>query len=72
MTAAAAADADYRQADGPGLADGLTYRGRTQSIRAWARELGVGESAIRYRLKTGWSVAKTLATRVAPRFKRGH
>lgn len=41
----------------------LVYKGRTQNIAAWARELGIHRDTIRYRLKQlGWSVEKTLGT----------
>lgn len=39
----------------------LLYRGREQSIRAWARELGLSEGTIRSRLKKGWNVALSLS-----------
>ena len=33
----------------------LTLEGKTQSVAAWARERGIAEDTIRYRLKRGWS-----------------
>lgn len=39
----------------------LTFNGKTQSIAAWARELGVSDSLIRQRIVTlGWSVERAL------------
>ena len=39
----------------------LTFNGKTQSIAAWARELGVRDSLIRHRIVTlGWSVDRAL------------
>ncbi|MGH9238774.1 MAG: hypothetical protein ACRD3G_12115 [Vicinamibacterales bacterium] len=38
----------------------LTFRGRTQSLSAWGRELGLGGSAISRRLKRGWSIEEAL------------
>lgn len=40
----------------------LTYSGKTQTISEWANETGISSSAIRSRLKRGWSVEKTLGT----------
>lgn len=40
----------------------ITYRGRTQNLRAWERELGFKYSTIRARLNKGWSVKKALET----------
>lgn len=34
----------------------VTLNGRTQHVAAWARELGVNEQVLRYRLKAGWSL----------------
>jgi len=40
----------------------LTYRGKTQCMLDWARELRVPFTTIANRLLRGWSVAKTLST----------
>lgn len=49
----------------------LTFKGKTQSIAEWARELGVSDSVIRQRLsKLGWSVEKTLSTPLLRDFKK--
>lgn len=43
----------------------LVYKGRTQNITDWARELGIHCDTIRYRLlKQGWSVEKAFETPV--------
>lgn len=36
----------------------ITYKGKTQNLRAWERELGFRYDTIRARLKHGWSVKK--------------
>jgi hypothetical protein len=33
----------------------LTVDGKTQSVAVWARERGIPEDTIRYRLKHGWT-----------------
>lgn len=38
----------------------VEFNGRTQCISAWAEELGVVESRIRYRLNRGWTAARAL------------
>jgi len=49
----------------------IEWRGKTQSLRAWARELGINESALRYRLNdAGWPVAKAFSQKPHPRFSR--
>jgi hypothetical protein len=38
----------------------VEHDGRSQSIAAWARELGLDESTIRKRLRAGWSTTAAL------------
>lgn len=38
----------------------LAYKGKTQSLAAWAEELGINRNTISTRLRRGWSVAKAL------------
>lgn len=45
----------------------LTYNNKTQSIEQWARELGIKGSTIHERLRRGWSVDKTLTTKIYKR-----
>ena len=40
----------------------LTHDGRTQSLSAWAKEVGLTGSCIRWRLGHGWTVARALTT----------
>ena len=40
----------------------ITLRGKTQSMAAWARELGVNPAAVLYRLNAGWGVKDALTT----------
>mgnify|MGYP001577400148 CR=1 FL=1 len=46
----------------------LEHNGKRLSLRDWARETGVDESAIYWRLKNGWSVEKSLSRKD---FRRG-
>ena len=49
----------------------LTWKGVTQSVAAWARELGIGALSLRWRLSRGWSVERALTTgRLRPWFAR--
>lgn len=38
----------------------LTYKGRTQNVAQWSRELGINANTIRVRLHKGWSIWKAL------------
>lgn len=38
----------------------ITFDGRTQSLTAWADEVGVTPRLLRYRLKAGWSLERVL------------
>lgn len=40
----------------------ITYKGKTQTLAQWARELGVGYSMLSIRLKKGWSVEEAFET----------
>ena len=40
----------------------VTYEGRTQCLREWAKEIGMGEKTLSYRLDAGWSVHDALTT----------
>jgi hypothetical protein len=40
----------------------LIHNGKAQCIAAWAEETGVSGSAIRHRLKSGWTIEKVLTT----------
>ena len=49
----------------------LTFKGRTQNLRAWANELGIKENTIRARLDNlGWSVEKSL-TKPTNKYRKG-
>jgi lambda repressor-like predicted transcriptional regulator len=39
----------------------ITYRGRTQTLRAWAKEIGVGWRALQKRLANGWPLEQALS-----------
>ena len=40
----------------------ITYRGRSQSLSMWARELGLNYYTLRSRLRVGWPVERALET----------
>lgn len=42
----------------------LTYKGETKCLTTWAAELGYSQGCLKYRLKNGWTVEKTLSTPV--------
>lgn len=42
----------------------LEFRGKTQTIAQWGREVGISNLTIQARLKYGWSTEKTLTTPV--------
>lgn len=46
----------------------LTFEGKSMSVAAWARELGVKPNTLRARLRSGWAVEDVLTRDVAPRF----
>lgn len=48
----------------------LSHAGKTMTISAWARHLGIRTATLRCRLDDGWSVERTLTTPVARRRKR--
>lgn len=45
----------------------LTHEGRTQSVRAWAEELGVPKRTLASRLDCGWSLSDALSPDLYPR-----
>jgi hypothetical protein len=44
----------------------LTYDGKTQTMSAWARELGMGPETLRGRIIKGWGTERALLTPVGP------
>lgn len=40
----------------------IIYNGKTQCLSAWARELDIEKSILRYRLRSGWTVERALST----------
>lgn len=42
----------------------LTFKRKTQSLSAWAREAGISRQCLRYRLCSNWSIRKALTTPV--------
>lgn len=40
----------------------LTFNNETHNIREWSKIIGISENAIHHRLKSGWSIEKTLTT----------
>lgn len=39
----------------------LTYNGKTQTVAAWSRELGLAKTTIPWRLKEGWPLEQVLS-----------
>lgn len=50
----------------------ITYRGRTQSLAQWARELGLNYRTLRSRLRIGWSVERAFETPMEGRSRGQH
>jgi len=50
----------------------ITYNGKTQSIRAWAREVGMSQGALLYRLNMGWAAERALTEPVSASQRKGH
>ena len=46
----------------------LTWNGKTQSIRDWAKEYNVGARSVSERLRRGWDLEKSLTTPGRPSF----
>lgn len=42
----------------------LTYNGKTQTVAAWSKEIGIGSGTIWRRIRLGWSAEKALAEKV--------
>ena len=40
----------------------ITYGGETKNIGEWAIIVGISQSTLRHRLKSGWSIEQTLST----------
>ena len=40
----------------------LTYKGKTQIMKDWAKEMNLSYSVLGWRIRNGWSVAKALTT----------
>ena len=50
----------------------LTFRGKTQTIMQWAREIGVSFQVLWYRIARGWSVDRALTTPLQHPGRRQH
>ena len=48
----------------------LTFKGKTQNVAQWAKELGFKSGVIGKRLKLNWSVEKALTTSIQESFQR--
>ena len=40
----------------------IRFRGKNQTLTAWAEEIGISPASLRYRLKNGWTVKEALTT----------
>ncbi len=49
----------------------FTFRGKSQSLSEWSRELKLGYGTITARLRKGWTVEEALSTRPIPVAERG-
>jgi hypothetical protein len=47
----------------------ITYRGRTQNLAAWAKEIGIGRRALWSRLAMGWPLEQALSAGKRELFK---
>ena len=45
----------------------ITFRSRTQCVAEWAEQLGISHTALRARLRNGWSISRALLTPVQKR-----
>ena len=48
----------------------ITFRGKTQNLTAWAKEIGITRSSLAARLKAGWTKREALTTPCPPWVKR--
>ena len=48
----------------------ITFRGKTQHIAAWTRELNLTRGVIAHRLNIGWTVEQALTTPVGPQGRK--
>ena len=48
----------------------ITYRGKTQTIKQWADEMGMRDSTLRERIRKGWPVEKALTETVKERRRK--
>lgn len=62
----------YQQAHNKRNSRMITFGAKTQTIAQWGYEIGLSPQAIRYRLKTGWSVEEALTAPKAPGNPYGH
>ncbi|QZA69636.1 hypothetical protein 035JT004_138 [Bacillus phage 035JT004] len=46
----------------------ITYNGKTQSLRSWAKELGINYSTLAGRLRKGWSVPEAFNKPIEKKF----
>ena len=42
----------------------ITYRGRTQTVAQWAREIGICQKTLGYRLRSGWHLDDAMSAEV--------
>ena len=49
----------------------MTWQGRTQTIKAWAKELDIEPRRISERLRRGWSVESTMTTPCPKGYEKG-
>lgn len=42
---------------------GITWRGQTQSLQAWAKQVGLAKTTIEHRIQAGWTLDKAMTAR---------
>lgn len=50
----------------------ITYNGKTQTPQQWSEEIGISKGTIRARLRSGWSVEKTLTEKLRSEKSKHH
>lgn len=52
----------------PSFINAITFNGKTQSLTAWSREVGISRESLRSRFDQGWTTERALTEPRHPRF----